>query len=195
MSLSYRVGAWVGKHPLASLLIISVVAVWAVASVRPAPAPAVAQPDPAAQAAAAAKLQTAQEQRRAEAIQACRDKALPLARSEAKAGKMMAARATLHTCTEYLDRPDEKDFVQRVAKGATAEEEKNRRLVDAADKARRKREGVRIGMTQEEVLLSSWGRPTKVNRTISASGVNEQWVYEGFNYLYFRDGVLTTIQN
>jgi SOS-response transcriptional repressor LexA len=33
-----------------------------------------------------------------------------------------------------------------------------------------------------------------VNRTTFARGVHEQWVYDG-GYLYFEDGVLTTIQN
>lgn len=63
-----------------------------------------------------------------------------------------------------------------------------------ADKARRKRQGVIIGMTQEEVLLSSWGRPSDINKTISAGGTHEQWVYSG-GYLYFENGILTTIQN
>jgi hypothetical protein len=58
----------------------------------------------------------------------------------------------------------------------------------------RKRGGVSIGMSQKQVLGSNWGRPEHVNRTITARGVREQWVY-GRSYLYFEDGVLTTIQN
>lgn len=61
-------------------------------------------------------------------------------------------------------------------------------------KAQKKREGVRIGMSEQDVLDSSWGKPTKVNRTTSKYGVHEQWVYGG-GYLYFEDGVLTSIQN
>jgi hypothetical protein len=49
-------------------------------------------------------------------------------------------------------------------------------------------------MTMEEARKSSWGRPNHVNRTTNAAGVSEQWVYDG-GYLYFSDGVLTTIQN
>jgi len=61
---------------------------------------------------------------------------------------------------------------------------------------RRKREGVSIGMTQERVLQSSWGRPSKVNRTTTARVSHEQWVYEGGGgYLYFDNGILTAIQN
>lgn len=66
---------------------------------------------------------------------------------------------------------------------------------EAAAKAKAKSEGVRIGMTQEQVLASSWGRPQKVNKTTTAYGVHEQWVYSGYNYLYFEDGILRTIQN
>jgi hypothetical protein len=64
----------------------------------------------------------------------------------------------------------------------------------AADAARHRKEGVHIGMSETEVLQSKWGRPESVNRTITADGRHEQWVYSG-GYLYFDDGVLTSIQN
>lgn len=69
------------------------------------------------------------------------------------------------------------------------------RKAKAADAARRRKEGVTIGMTQEEVLASSWGRPERVNRTITEYATREQWVYGGRNYLYFRDGRLEAISN
>lgn len=59
----------------------------------------------------------------------------------------------------------------------------------------KRKSGVSIGMTSEEVLASSWGKPEKVNRTTTASGTREQWVYGGQNYLYFEDGVLTAVQH
>lgn len=62
------------------------------------------------------------------------------------------------------------------------------------DLARRRSQGVSIGMSQEEVLQSSWGRPEKVNRSVYSFGIHEQWVYGGSNYLYFEDGRLTSIQ-
>lgn len=62
--------------------------------------------------------------------------------------------------------------------------------------ALRKKPGASIGMTAKQVLNNtSWGQPNKVNRTTTASGVDEQWVYGGGNYLYFRNGVLRSIQN
>jgi hypothetical protein len=66
---------------------------------------------------------------------------------------------------------------------------------EVQEKKKRRKEGVTIGMTQEEVLQSSWGRPREVNRTTYSFGVREQWVYGGKNYLYFEDGKLTAIQN
>ena len=75
------------------------------------------------------------------------------------------------------------------------EQERARLAAEKADRARRKREGVAIGMTREEVLMSQWGRPEHINRTTTAHGEHEQWVYHGRNYLYFENGKLTTIQN
>ena len=64
-----------------------------------------------------------------------------------------------------------------------------------AEASRRKKEGVSIGMTQEEVIASSWGKPQSVNRTTGTWGTHEQWVYGGKNYLYFENGTLSSIQN
>lgn len=80
-----------------------------------------------------------------------------------------------------------REEVERIAAQEAAKE--------AAEKARRKQEGVVIGMTQQEVLDSCWGNPLKINRTTTVYGVSEQWVYDNYNYLYFEDGILTAIQN
>jgi hypothetical protein len=55
---------------------------------------------------------------------------------------------------------------------------------------------VHLGMTAEQAI-AGWGRPRDINRTSGSFGVHEQWVYGeyGSGYLYFEDGVLTTIQN
>ncbi|MBY0473235.1 hypothetical protein K2Q00_03070 [Patescibacteria group bacterium] len=52
---------------------------------------------------------------------------------------------------------------------------------------------VAIGMSPEQAR-AAWGEPDHVNRTITADGTNEQWVY-GSNYIYFDDGILSSIQN
>ena len=59
-----------------------------------------------------------------------------------------------------------------------------------------KKGGVRLGMTKKQVIeQTSWGKPNKVNTTTTKNGTREQWVYGGGNYLYFTNGVLTSIQN
>jgi hypothetical protein len=56
------------------------------------------------------------------------------------------------------------------------------------------RGGVKIGMTEQQVLASSWGSPDKRNHTITPLARTEQWVYADQYFLYFTDGVLTAIQ-
>ncbi len=75
---------------------------------------------------------------------------------------------------------------------AKAEAEQRKREL-----AERRSQGVSIGMTEERVLQSSWGKPDSVNRTITANVVHEQWVYDSrvSGYLYFDNGILTGIQN
>lgn len=81
-------------------------------------------------------------------------------------------------------------LLQKAAAAAKA-----RSLMPAAQRERHARPGARIGMTAAEALKSSWGVPEEVNRTITANGTQEQWVYRDGNYLYFDDGILTAIQN
>ncbi|PPA85015.1 hypothetical protein C4A75_09565 [Brevibacillus laterosporus] len=51
-----------------------------------------------------------------------------------------------------------------------------------------------IGMTKEEVLNSAWGKPNNINKTTTANGVHEQWVYSIKKYVYFDNGYVTAIQ-
>ena len=56
---------------------------------------------------------------------------------------------------------------------------------------------VKIGMSEEYAKIS-WGEPGDNNKTITAAGVHEQWVYGDIShrsYLYFDNGKLTSIQN
>ncbi|WP_025722548.1 zinc ribbon domain-containing protein [Paenibacillus polymyxa] len=52
-----------------------------------------------------------------------------------------------------------------------------------------------IGMTEQEVIDSKWGLPKHVNKTTTAYGVNEQWVYDHYKYIYFENGFVTAIQD
>lgn len=51
-----------------------------------------------------------------------------------------------------------------------------------------------IGMTESEILDSKWGSPNDINKTTTANGEREQWVYYGNKYIYFEDGIVVTIQ-
>jgi hypothetical protein len=55
--------------------------------------------------------------------------------------------------------------------------------------------GVRIGMTAKHVReKTDWGEPKSINATTTSRGTREQWVYGDGDYLYFRNGILDTIQ-
>jgi hypothetical protein len=57
---------------------------------------------------------------------------------------------------------------------------------------------IAIGMTEDQVE-KAWGKPTKINRTVSSSTVNEQWVYRRGDayaqYVYLKNGVVTSWQD
>jgi hypothetical protein len=53
---------------------------------------------------------------------------------------------------------------------------------------------VSVGMTKQECELS-WGKPKDINKTVTGYDVSEQWVYGSSSYLYFKNGILETIQN
>ena len=79
-----------------------------------------------------------------------------------------------------------------------AEQAKAKVAREAETKARAKwkaKGGVHIGMTKDQALASNWGKPNKVNNTTNANGTREQWVYRDGNYLYFDNGILTSIQH
>lgn len=56
-----------------------------------------------------------------------------------------------------------------------------------------KRSAPKIGMTQSQVIASTWGSPKKRNKTQTAYTEREQWVYDN-GYIYFDDGIVTSIQ-
>ena len=84
---------------------------------------------------------------------------------------------------------------QEETKAKAEAEAKAKIEAEAKAKAEAKQHGVKIGMTQQQVLDSNWGAPEEKNRTTNSFGVYEQWVYGGGNYLYFENGILKTIQN
>jgi hypothetical protein len=90
-------------------------------------------------------------------------------------------------------------FQKRVAL-AYSKQKKEKKLQERKYEVTRNQRGVSIGMTEEQVLESNWGRPEHINRTVTTYGREEQWVYPNSNYLYFEEDeygmmILKTIQN
>jgi hypothetical protein len=86
---------------------------------------------------------------------------------------------------------EDPDLMRARLKKQKLERAKKRQKAEADRKARG---GVKIGMTKEQVLSSSWGKPNKVNTTKVKNLIHEQWIYDG-GYLYFENDILTGIQN
>lgn len=52
-----------------------------------------------------------------------------------------------------------------------------------------------IGMSKIEVYaLTKYSCPEDINKTTTTYSISEQYCYEGYRYLYFEDGILTSIQ-
>lgn len=115
-------------------------------------------------------------------------KALMKAKDPQKAFELLAP------CRNLPIDQDTTKLIAEVLTAARANDEIRIKKEAAAQKAERKKHGVSIGMTMQEVLDSNWGRPRTVNKTTARNYNHEQWVYDG-GYLYFEDGILTTIQN
>lgn len=69
------------------------------------------------------------------------------------------------------------------------------KLAEKREAAKRKNEGVILGMTPDEVIASSWGRPHRVTRSQSSNIYTETWDYGYPNFLYFVNGRLEQIHN
>jgi len=92
----------------------------------------------------------------------------------------------------FEDNPE--SVFDRLRAHDSRERDEKRRESDQREKERLARGGVRIGMTAQQVINSSWGKPESVNSTIIGAKTLEQWVYGNGHYLYFESGRLRTIQ-
>ena len=52
---------------------------------------------------------------------------------------------------------------------------------------------VTAGMSAAQVR-QVWGSPVRINKTVSAGGVSEQWVYSNGQYLYLTRGLVSAMQ-
>lgn len=67
--------------------------------------------------------------------------------------------------------------------------------VKAEEAIERARVEPAIGMTEYEVRNSTWGSPKDINKTTTAYSTYEQWVYRNYRYIYFENGIVTSIQD
>jgi hypothetical protein len=186
---SYRVGRWIAQNPGPTVGLAAVIAI-ALYAVTAEPTPY--SPPPAQVAAVVAEPIDPR-------IEACGPK-LDERRAQAKAAaakkQFSEAYRLMSYCAPRLEKESAgyKEFMTYADAHAKAFEAE-KAAVAKAEKARKKKEGVHIGMSEQDVLDSAWGRPNHINRTTNAYGTREQWVYGGRNYLYFKNGELVSIQN
>lgn len=94
---------------------------------------------------------------------------------------------------------DLKKAEEEQAKAKERQEKEQQRIQALVDKYGQNnvnlaRQGkVKIGWNKE-LCKEAWGEPRSINKTTTAYGVHEQWVYTSSRYLYFDDGKLTAIQ-
>lgn len=50
-----------------------------------------------------------------------------------------------------------------------------------------------VGMTPSEVEQTKWGSPDKINKDTYSWGTTEQWVYNDYGYVYFRNGKVSSV--
>lgn len=207
MSISYKIGRSVGRNPKAWAkgALVAVLAIAGFSTFNTYTEQQEQKRKEAEAQAMVAHQQEVQAKRQAEKVAMCTEgieKLKQEARDLMKQGKHGLAADALGACETLMQDISAKMLLADARRALEAEERKAQKeqaaqqaKLEAAEKARKKREGVQLGMTQQDVLDSSWGRPERINRTIASYGTHEQWVYGGRNYLYFKNGILTTIQN
>lgn len=190
---SYEIGVFLGRHKvIVACVVIALVgyAVWPQRSV--APTPTAAAPDEDSPSAKLRKA-TLAGTKVPDPCDTGANERYASAKELMKKADPDAAFDLLHPCRSSLS----EDAKALYGQALTQANAKRAKVADAEAKrirAEKKRNGVNVGMTEQDALDSSWGKPRKINRTTNAYGVSEQWVYDG-GYLYFKDGVLTSIQN
>lgn len=190
---SYEIGVFFGKHKaiMAGIAIALVGhAVWPERAVAPAAAVAAIDDDsPSAQ----LKKATLAGVKMPDPCDSGATERYASAKELMKKADPDAAFDLLHPCRSSLS-DDAKALYGQALTQANAKRAKVADTEAKRIRAEKRRNGVSIGMSEQDARDSSWGKPRKINRTTNAYGVSEQWVYDG-GYLYFKNGVLTSIQN
>lgn len=91
----------------------------------------------------------------------------------------------------YLTKVTGTGFFEKLEKEMKAEQDKK----DEFERQLAKKPNAAIGMSKSQVRnKTNWGEPKYINTTTNRYGTHEQWVYDDYQYLYFDNGKLTTIQ-
>lgn len=93
--------------------------------------------------------------------------------------------------TYYRDLNVAKQKDNENLKRVAAEEAEKDKLEQEKDKL--KMSIPKVGMTPSEVRQTKWGSPDKINKDTYSWGTTEQWVYNKYGYVYFRDGKVSSI--
>lgn len=117
------------------------------------------------------------------------------AKALAASGNAKGAHEAMNACNGSLENKEALALAKKYLNTYSDQVAKNAARQEAAERAKKKKEGVRIGMSRDDALASMWGKPASINTTTTANGTREQWVYGNGNYLYFVNGILTSIQN
>jgi hypothetical protein len=190
-SISYRIGVLTRRHPLGAAVVLVLVGLLAWAALRSA--------SPLQPAAVKPPLTTAKPAPVVdEFCSAGLDALVAKAKALTAKGQAVAAYDVLYPCRDQLLVSSEKAYYTKALAAYDEASSAALRKAEADRTALKKSLGVGLGMSREDALASSWGKPNHVNRTVSINGIQEQWVYKrGYNpaFLYFDGDVLVNIQN
>lgn len=120
---------------------------------------------------------------------------LPLLSINASAGSMYAYKGADGQVVMTNTNPSDTDAVKPFKHTYQIERENKYHADVAYKKQLAAKPSAAIGMSKAQVLNSTnWGKPKSVNTTTNAYGTQEQWIYSDYQYLYFDNGKLSTIQ-
>lgn len=122
------------------------------------------------------------------------DSLIKVASEKLKKNDPYGAESDLEKCTGTMIDPKAIALLEKSSKLRVADQVKQQEKQDRIIKAEKKKKGVYIGMTKQDVLDSSWGKPERVSKTTTAFGETEIWHFSG-GFLYFVGDSLNQIHN
>ncbi len=75
---------------------------------------------------------------------------------------------------------------QEVVKSPATAQSTSQRAIEGAPK---------VGMTEYDAENTMWGRPSERNRTVTAYGTREQWVFGNGRFAYLENGRVTAVSS